>query len=278
MLSLLPGASITTKVADTVFTALGWSDKVAFDEQTFKLTANTWFNALCMAFYLTPAMLMGDAIGALTLDDTSANNELRNVRTNYAASRITTFSVACRNSGPSTVHGTWGIGFWPFVTSSDDSSLAFLKQGIHLSDIRQAPVYVTGPSSKPLLLKHRFTLMDWFARTPSTHTKRIGLIAIAYQEDIRGSYGNFTASDFDPMIEVAGSVIMTTRRADQTTAFSNRIDTLNLPSAVVNTDTKKYLVHSKFNVTKDAGKDYCVVSGTARNVAKDMDLDSMSLE
>lgn len=278
ILSLLPGSSFTTKAADFLFSSLGWSENGRISDGVF--AGDVYFNGLFAIFYLTPAMLLGDSIGASTSEVAqSPNNELRMITTNYAASRLVHFRVACRNAGPASVHGQWGLGFWPFTAQNDEDNLSFLTHGVTLGDIRQAPFFVDGPVKQPLTLKHYFTLSNWQARLPGVHSKRLGIIAISYTEQIRSSYSTFTPEDFDPQVEVSGNVLLTTRRSDELTRFSNSIAVPKLPAVVIKTPKAKIILGKEgYRCTHKPGDDFCRVEGVSMFKTPPLTLSDMAID
>lgn len=255
VLALLPGSGITQKFTDIIFNSLGWSDR--FDvTSTGAIDADVRFTGLTTAFHITAASVMGDCVNASTsVNATQLNDELRTISTNFQLSRVSHFKVTATNAGPATTHGQWIMAFWPYQSAQLTKMVPY-----SINECRAAPYYVEGASNKALTLKHYFPISNLYARQFGDHTRALGVIAIVYTETNRTAFDQLTSTDFDPSIEISGSVIMTARSPAVGVAISNEISCPVTPQLVIRTSVGVKKIDLT-QVTSLPGKGYATIKG-----------------
>lgn len=293
MLGALPFGKATTAIADFVFSAMGFTstDVSATVGQSLQID-KVLMTGLSGAFEVDPTILLGSAHEAgIVTPANSGNPDVVTITSQWSNARVSLLKIVARPSGPlGTVSGTWGVGFIPYRSLD---AIATMRQqvaqgGVTFEMVRQAPYNGFADANKPILLRKYFLPSDGHAYLPHTllgsaATIEIGMIVIAYQDLMRGTYTDLKETDFQCTIDVSGTVILSDRLPlSPPTSYNNQAVPVPMPAAVVR--HKKGLVTFRQDGTScTAASGQCKVSGvveTVVNVQKPiaLSMDSMAIE
>lgn len=277
LVSALPGATFLSPLVDIFFTSIGLSS-LAFS------TSKTLTGLKGVSFYGLTGMTFISYANIMARVSSTARNTTKGARvwfdTPYNDARLMNLTItASPDSVIKNRSGRWAIAFVPFRDAKDQTEFMNSYQPRNLQVVQSIAGSVTGPADRPLHLKFRPKPADGFIYHYHSMATYFGAIVIAYSDEVRTSYHEFTAEDWSPNIGIKGTISLrqpqmsggTIGFEDLTFSFPAR------PRASLYSEADKkwnVLVDKDFVCTED-GKN-CSVAGVLwsdARVSEDMDSD-----
>lgn len=179
--------------------------------------------------------------------------------------------------------GRWGIVFLPFRDAADQTTIQADYRPLTLSQLQQMAGSVSGPADKPLQLRFMPRPEDGLIYQYNPMETWFGCVVIAYSENIRSNYHEFSADDFSPDISVKGTLkLRQPHFGSPVVGYQDNTWSPNYPMMAY--VEKKKQVYSFKNTssykcthsTEAPGQ--CQVVGHTAPFKEELDLESMALE
>jgi hypothetical protein len=102
--------------------------------------------------------------------------------------------------------GRWGMVFIPFRDDKDEAEIKTSYRALTLQRIQGMAGCVTGAADRPLSLVFRPKPEDGYVFRYNQIGSTFGALILAYSEEMRVTYHDFSANDFSPNITVTGTL------------------------------------------------------------------------
>lgn len=261
VISLLPGSSVLSPIADIILKTVGLATDV--QEDRTRVSGTTSMYGLATKFAICPAHIMvASKVGwkSRPVDYTTV------VHTEFREARIVEIEVSVEPANQiSSRTGEWILSLYPFYDESDHD---MFQADTSIPDrvlLHQAPFSTTGSASLPLALKFRPRVTDGFAFHFNKPTiTRLGVV-VRYEDYNRENYVDFKSDEFGVSLVLKGKVELRSAQANvKDNFYTGKInDLLATVGHQFTFGNKTYVIASsdfKCTPTKD-GKS-CKVSGT----------------
>jgi len=204
LIAALPGSTFLSPIADIVFTSLGMSEKKTSTSALLTEIDKVAYNGMSgmtLIHYVNILARTPNAVLDLTKGETPWLN------TPFVDAKLESVTItAAPDSIRSKRSGRWAIGFFPFRNRDDKKEMFNNYRPISLSQLERMAGTVVGPADRPLSLSFRPRPVDGLAYQYNQISESFGMLVVAYSEDIRTSYHEFTADDWAPNLVVRGSL------------------------------------------------------------------------
>lgn len=226
IISALPGSAFLLPVVDLLFTSLGFSTKDGEYLTSTKLfeSKEVAFNGVTGVTPLHYVNIMART-SACARDVEKGPNVWAN--TPYTDAKLISLTIS---ASPDSIQGKrsglWTIAFFPFRNVNDESEMGKGYRPLSVGELQAMAGSVTGPADKPLMLTFKPTPADGFIYQYNNMSKAFGLLAVAYEEDVRTSYHEITADDWAPNITIRGTISLRqpSLRRGGATGFEDKTD------------------------------------------------------
>jgi hypothetical protein len=266
LIAALPGSTFLSPIADIIFTSLGMSQEKASAASLLTVIDKVAYNGMSgMTLIHYVNILARTPNAALDLK----KGETAWVNTPFVDAKLENITItAAPDSIRSKRSGRWAIGFFPFRNRDDKKEMFYNYRPVPLAQLERMAGTVVGPADKPLSLTFRPRPMDGLAYQFNQISEAFGMLVVAYSEDVRTSYHEFTADDWAPNLVVKGTLSLRQPfMAGGSLGFADQTEKLKAPfrasiRAVNESEGKRILEFSPTSwkcVKNDDGT--CKVSG-----------------
>lgn len=235
LLSVLPGSSLTTGIADFVFKSLGYSKVLSVIgnevEVTFQATGLTALFHLKLKDILFESFTHGVRVNAEEWDS------------NYSAGRLMSLCVKVIPQAPTgQQRGQWALCFIPFRTNDDEYYYNNKSQGMLYEQLKMIPGARSAQANKPMHVMFSPRSNDGRLNFDLDLNKEIGAVGIAFDQTNRSSYGAFGMDEFSCTVIVSGVVrLQRPQEVPYTLKYTRLLDDkLKDHLAIVRTQDRKY--------------------------------------
>lgn len=164
-----------------------------------------------ISIYGLCGMVMIQYTNILIRTSTAAVNTTKGARswvdTPYTDAKLMSVTITVTPNGiRQSRSGRWGLLFLPFRDAQDMVTIQNDYRPLTLAQLQQMAGSVSGPADRPLQLNFTPKPEDGLSYQFNPMNTYFGAIVIAYSEDMRKSYHDFTADDFSPDVTVRGTL------------------------------------------------------------------------
>lgn len=202
IVAALPGSTFLSPIVDMLFTSLGISEQaegLANGVTTVDKIAFNGVSGMTCIFYRN---IMAHVSSASRNTTKSARLW---VDTPYTDAKLLAITLtAMPDSIRSKRSGRWALAFFPYRNVNDHLEMTNAYRPLTLRDLQSMAGTVIGPADQPLSLTFRPVPSDGYVFQYNSMDSPFGLIVIAYSEDVRSTYHEFTAEDWAPNLIVKG--------------------------------------------------------------------------
>lgn len=205
LVAALPLSNYLLPITDLILSNIGLTPKAKIERLNGALIAEgTSIYGLC-------GLVMLKYTNILIRSSMAAVNTTKGSRswvdTPYTDAKLTsiTITVTPDNKAQSR-SGRWGVLFIPFRDVADQTTIQNDYRPMPLSRLQQMAGSVSGPADKVLQLRFTPKAEDGYVYQYNPLNAWFGAVVLAYSENIRSSYHEFTADDFSPDVTIRGSI------------------------------------------------------------------------
>lgn len=199
LLSVLPGSTLTTGIADFVFKSLGYTSSL--EGNLNKFAADIKVTALTANFHIAAKDILFDSYTH------GCKTDLVTWASNYQAGRVRSVTIKVVPETPmGEVRGILGLAFIPFRNQEENTWYDSHNAGVLIEQLKRIPGAKTGPAGKPLSITFRPGPSDGDLNFDVRLAREIGAVLIAFDQTSRDAYGMFTADQFSAMVYVSGII------------------------------------------------------------------------
>lgn len=292
IISALPGSPFLLPIADLLFTSLGFSNKDGEFVTTTKI-----FKSSEVAFNGVTGVTPLHYVNIMARTSTCARDVEKGptvwANTPYTDAKLISLTI---NASPDSIQGKrsglWTIAFFPFRNVNDESEMGKSYRPLSVGELQSMAGSVTGPADKPLSLTFKPTPADGFIYQYNYMSKAFGLLAVAYEEDIRMSYHEITADDWAPNITLRGTISLRQPllqrggaigfedKTDKNIVTTPRASVLYKQKQVALGQTYRRVDYAAENFKCTKGDSTCSIEGKLSQTMKavELSLDDLSME
>lgn len=208
VVSLLPGGKFLTDLADVFFTSVARPISGSISAfGTFEGTVAIY--GMGTMFAINYVNILAHSTRAIINMNVGGKY---NYATNYQRARVLEFAVTVRADNPVAKRsGRWGMAMIPF-SHVNDLSLYFGSNGNYkiptFTSISNVPLNIVGDMTQSLTLRYTPKPYDGHCYHYNQVTDHFAVIMIAYQEENRTTYTEFSAEEFSPDIRLSGKIAL----------------------------------------------------------------------
>lgn len=280
IVAALPLSNFLTPITDMFMSAIGLTTKASSSAKNLTVQEDVSIYGLCGMVMISYVNILVRSSNA-SLDDTKGARPY--VNTPYTDAKLTSMSVTVTpDNKQQSRSGRWGAVIIPFRDAKDQNTIQSDYAPLTLSRLQQMAGSVSGPADRPLLVRftpraedgliYQFNPMDTF----------FCAVVIAYSENIRSTYHEFTAEDFGPDVSVRGQLrLRQPHFGSPVVGFEDLTWSPNIPIGIYNDNSKLWQAYEPTDFKCEKQKDgMCKVTGTLRKKRKtsiSLTLDAMAI-
>lgn len=205
LVSALPGSTFLTPITDLLLSSIGLAPTAVPTDSNGITTVDG------VSIYGMCGLVMLKYTNILIRSSTAAVNTTKGARswvdTPYTDAKLVSVTITITPNGKrQTRSGRWGILFLPFRDAADQKTIQNDYRPLSLSQLQQMAGSVSGPADRPLQLTFTPRAEDGLIYTFNPMDTWFGAVVVAYSEDMRLAYHEFTADDFSPDITLRGTL------------------------------------------------------------------------
>jgi hypothetical protein len=282
LVAALPLSTFLTPITDLILSSIGIAPKNS-PVETNGITA---FDGV--SIYGMCGMVMIKYTNILIRSSMAAVNTTKGSRswvdTPYTDAKLVSITITITpDNKVQNRSGRWGIVFLPFREKNDEKTIQNDYRPLTLSQLQQMAGSVSGPADKTLRLTFSPRPEDGLIYQYNPMDTWFGAIVIAFSENIRLNYHEFTADDFAPDITVRGSLkLRQPHFGSPTVGYQDNTWSPNYPMMVYGETNKKiysYKDTAQYSCKhSESSPGQCKVTGHLAPDKIELDLESMALE
>lgn len=281
LVAALPLSNFLSPITDLLLSSIGLTTATSTEKSGVTTADGVSIYGLC-------GTVMLQYTNILVRSSMAAVNTTKGARawvdTPYTDAKLTSITITITpDNKVQSRSGRWGVLFIPFRDVADQNTIQNEYRPMPLSRLQQMAGSVSGPADKVLQLRFTPKAEDGLIFQYNPMNTWFGMVVVAYSENVRLAYHEFTADDFSPDITVRGSIrLRQPHFGAPAVGYEDNTWSPNYPMVAYGNSEKKDLVFKKtpsFSCVHSS--DYpgrCKVTGHLAPSKEEIDLDQMALE